>query len=129
MGKKKGSNAERELIHLFWSKEWAAARIAGSGSTTHPAPDVIAHKEGLCLVIECKACASSSKYLEKREISELLSYAQLAGARPFIAIRFDRKPWFFLNPEDLKETPKFFLVTLNLAESRGLTFEELTKSL
>ena len=40
--KSKGSKAERDLIHMFWAKGFGAMRAAGSGSTQHPSPDVIA---------------------------------------------------------------------------------------
>ena len=40
--KSKGSKAERELISMFWKKGFAAMRAAGSGSTHHPSPDIVA---------------------------------------------------------------------------------------
>lgn len=128
--KVKGSNAERELIHLFWgTKEWTACRVAGSGSMKYPSPDIIANKEGINLAIECKATGGNNQYLEKREVEELVTYAKRAGARPLIAVRFDRQPWRFLNPDDLNSTEKNFVITPELAELRGLLFEELTKGL
>lgn len=128
--KQKGSNAERELIHIFWAtKEWTACRVAGSGSMKYPAPDIIANKAGISLAIECKSTSHSHQYLEKREVEELVAFAKMAGARPLVAVRFNRRPWFFLDPSDLKETDRNFAVTPELAERRGITFEELTKSL
>ena len=44
--KSKGTNAERELIHAFWGKGYAAIRSAGSGSMKYPSPDIIAAKKG-----------------------------------------------------------------------------------
>ena len=124
--KQKGSNAERELIHLFWStKKWTACRIAGSGSMKYPSPDIIANKEGINLAIECKCTSGTSQYLEKREVNELIEYAKKAGARPLVAVRFSRMPWLFLAPEDLEQTAQNFVVTPELAERRGLSFEEL----
>ena len=126
--KQKGSNAERELIHLFWAtKEWTACRVAGSGSMKYPAPDIIANKAGISLAIECKSTAQNNQYLEKREVKELISFAEMSGARPLIAVRFNRKQWRFLDPVDLGSTEQNFVVTLALAERRGLTFEELTR--
>ena len=128
--KEKGSNAERELIHLFWgTKEWTACRVAGSGSMKYPAPDIIANKEGINLAIECKSTKSNNQYLEKREVAELIEYAKKAGARPLVAVRFNRMPWRFLDPADLEKTELNCVVTPELAERRGLTFEELTQSL
>jgi len=127
--KEKGSNAERELIHLFWStKKWTACRVAGSGSMKYPSPDIIANKAGLTLAIECKSTGSKYQYLEKREVKELVEYAKASGARPLVAVRFNRLPWRFLDPEDLKETAQSLVVTPELAELRGYSFEELTKT-
>ncbi len=128
--KKKGSNAERELIHLFWqTREWTACRVAGSGSMKYPSPDIIANKQGTNLAIECKSTSQNTQYLEKREVEELISYARMAGARPLIALRFSRKPWLFLDPADLGQTGQSCVATLELAERRGISFEELTKHL
>ena len=49
-----GINAERELIHLFWSSGWSAVRIAGSGSSHYPSPDLIASNIARKLAIEAK---------------------------------------------------------------------------
>ncbi len=127
--KQKGSNAERELIHLFWAtREWTACRVAGSGSMKYPAPDIIANKSGINLAIECKATGSNNQYLEKREVAELIEYAKAAGARPLVAVRFNRLEWLFLDPKDLNETENNFVISRELAELRGLSFEELIKS-
>ena len=42
--KVKGSNAERELILDLFNKGWAVSRVAGSGCSTLPTPDIIALK-------------------------------------------------------------------------------------
>lgn len=127
--KEKGSNAERELIHTFWAtKQWTAIRVAGSGSMRYPAPDILASCNGMHLAIECKATKADYQYLEKREVKELVEFAKTAGARPLVAVRFDRKQWYFLNPDDLPATEKNYAITPELAELRGMTFEEITKN-
>ena len=124
--KQKGSNAERELIHLFWqTNQWTACRVAGSGSMKYPAPDIIANKEGINLAIECKSTKENTQYLEKREVHELIEYAKKAGARPLIAVRFSKKEWRFLSPDDLHETPNNYAVNQEQSELKGLRFEEI----
>lgn len=93
----------------------------------YPSPDIIAQKDGVNLAIECKATRDNNQYLEKREVDELIDYARRAGARPLVAVRFDRKPWRFLNPEDLDLKTASVGINQELAELRGLLFEELTK--
>jgi holliday junction resolvase Hjr len=123
--KSKGSKAERELIHMFWKKGFAALRAAGSGSMQHPSPDIVAGNGKLFFAIECKASHKHVKYLEKDEINQLDLFANLFGARPFVAIRFDNDHWYFMRLTDLKATNKCFVVNFELAKKKGMSFEEL----
>src|SRR3989344_2985518 len=43
--KQKGSKAERELLHMFWAKNFATIRSAGSGSMKYPGPDLLVGKK------------------------------------------------------------------------------------
>ncbi|MBD3309748.1 Holliday junction resolvase [Candidatus Woesearchaeota archaeon] len=125
--KSKGCNAERELIHLFWNNDWGAVRVAGSGSIGWPSPDVLASNRLRKLAIECKASRGKYKYLTKEEVSQLREFSSRFGAEPWIGVKFNNKGWFFLNPEDLKETQKHFVVDTCTAKSKGLSFEEVIK--
>jgi Holliday junction resolvase len=55
MSKIKGSNAERELLRMFWASSWACIRSAGSGSMHFPSPDLLAANKIRRLAIEVKA--------------------------------------------------------------------------
>jgi Holliday junction resolvase len=123
--KSKGSKAERELIHMFWEKGFAAMRAAGSGSTQHPSPDVIAGNGKLFFAIECKASAEPVKYIEKDKVNQLDLFANSFGARPIVALRFDNEKWFFLKLTDLKVTKSSYVATLDLAKKKGMSFEEM----
>ncbi|PIN68987.1 Holliday junction resolvase [Candidatus Woesearchaeota archaeon CG11_big_fil_rev_8_21_14_0_20_43_8] len=123
--KDKGSAAERELIHMFWENSWAAMRAAGSGSTQHPSPDVIAGNGMRRVAIECKSVGDDKKYISKDEMIQLLLFSHTFGAEAWIGIRFSGRKWFFLNPEDLSETDKSHLVSEKIAEMKGLSFEEM----
>ncbi len=124
--KKKGSNAEREIIHMFWqTPDWAACRVAGSGSIKYPAPDVIAANTRRKLAIECKTSKGEYQYLQKREIKELLEYSKKTNAEPWIAIKFSRTDWKFIQVKDLKETGKHYMATRRLLEEKGIDFSHL----
>ena len=123
--KAKGSNAERELVHLLWAKEIPAIRVAGSGSSHYPSPDIVAGTSDRKLAIECKSVRGDSKYIPKEEIADLTKFANKFGSEPWIAVRFARTEWLFLAPEDLKETSASFAVTKELAKLKGLLLEEL----
>jgi len=123
--KAKGSNAERELVHLFWNNGWAAARIAGSGSTTLPSPDIIASSAHRSLVIECKATASKIQYFTRKEIFELAEFAARSNAEPWVAVRFNRDAWYFCPAHTLEETSSQHKLSQTRAHSLGFTFKEL----
>ena len=124
--KTKGCNAERELIHMFWqTKSWSAIRVAGSGSSHYPSPDVLAGNVKRKLAIECKSSKSKNKYLTNDEIEKIVSFSKLFGAEPWIGVRFNNEKWYFLSIEDIKETEKNYLISLDIAKKKGFLFEEL----
>ena len=111
--KKKGSDAERDLIHLFWENGWAAARVAGSGSMKYPSPDIIAGKNGTLYVVECKITKSDKQYFEKKEIKELKEFSKILAAIPYVAVKFKSCEWKFYPLTSLKETEKNFVISKN----------------
>lgn len=125
--KSKGIDAERDLVHRFNEAGWVAARIAGSGSSKYPSPDVIAGNNLRKMVIECKTTKDKTKYFTAKEILELRHFAHTFGAEPWVAIRFAGNPWLFLPIEDLKQTEKSHMVSLEAASLKGQSFEELVR--
>jgi Holliday junction resolvase len=126
--KNKGTNAERDLVHRFWSTgSWAAHRIAGSGSSKYPSPDIIASNNLRRLAIECKSSKKNSVYIPNGEISALQDFAHMFGAEPWVAVRFSRQEWFFISLDDMNATAGNHSVSLQLARQKGLLFEELAQ--
>lgn len=126
--KAKGSSAERELLHKFWNTdEWACARIAGSGSTSFPAPDLLASNGSVKIALECKTIKENTKYLDEDEVNQLKEFSYKFGADPWIAIKFNYKPWYFLRLSDLDKTKTRWGVSLKLAEQKGLLFDNFVE--
>ncbi len=121
--KAKGTNAERELLHMFWSKGWACIRSAGSGSMRYASPDLMVGNANRRLVIEVKTTKDDKKYFTKQEIIELKRFSEIFGAEPWVAVKFPKTPWRFLMLEDLDEKGVSFMVSVQLAERRGLSFD------
>lgn len=120
--KAKGISGERELIHLFWQTgAWTAIRVAGSGSMKYPSPDIVAQSHGRVLAIECKKSKDSHQYLPAEEIRALCDFAELSGAEAWIAVRFDRKEWKFIQTKNLKTTETQYVVELG----EGVDFSTL----
>lgn len=84
---KKGADFERSLVNLFWERGWAALRVAGSGSTSHSVPDILAIKDNHVLAIECKVTAKDRLSI-KKAVEGLKNFTYRSGAKSFIAIRF-----------------------------------------
>lgn len=125
MSKQKGSNAERELLHMFWAKNFATIRSAGSGSMKYPGPDLLVGNLARRMAIECKSTKDSSIYLNEHDVQQLREFSKVFDARPWFAIKFLRKGWLFLTIEDLDKTPTGYVISFKKAELRGISFEEL----
>ena len=123
--KSKGINAERELVHMFWAKDWACLRIAGSGSSRYPSPDLLVGNKLRRLAVECKTTKEKSKYFDKERIYSLRKFADVFGAEPWIAVKFKDHEWYFVSLEDLKDTGNGFSLNVDGAKSKGLLFEEM----
>jgi len=125
--KSKGINAERELVHMFWAKDWACLRIAGSGSSRYPSPDLLVGNKLRRLAVECKTTKEKSKYFDKERIYSLRKFADVFGAEPWIAVKFKDHEWYFVSLEDLKDTGNGFSLNVDGAKSKGLLFEEMLR--
>lgn len=93
----------------------------------YPAPDIIASTKERKLVIECKSCKGQYQYFEKKEIGELKQFGEMTNAEPWISVRFNNKPWYFLKPHELKETDKNFAISKEEIEKIGKLFIELVR--
>ncbi|MBN2067264.1 MAG: Holliday junction resolvase [Candidatus Diapherotrites archaeon] len=119
----KGANAERELMHLFFHAGFSVVRIAGSGTSPLPAPDIIAIRQGRIIAVECKARKSKNLAISLTQMGELLEWAERAGAEPLIAWKVPRKGWFFLRPGQMHNSGKFHLISLRDAMENGKSLE------
>lgn len=123
--KAKGTKGERELVKFFNDNNWACNRIAGSGSSRYPSPDLIAGNAIRRVAIECKVTKDNKKYFQNAEIEQLRTFSQLFGAESWVAVKFPTEPWYFLMLEDLQDTGGNWVVSIKLAKRRGLKAEEL----
>lgn len=123
--KSKGSNAERELFQMFIDNCFRAVRAAGSGVMDNASCDLIAGNANRKFCIECKASKNGSKYITKEQINDFIVFSQIFGLEPIIALRFNREGWFFLKPEQLQDSGKNWVVTLEMAKEKGKRFGQM----
>ena len=124
--KAKGTAAENELIHQFWKNNWAAIRVAGSGSTKYPSPDLLASCGFRKLVLEIKVVNSIKKYFLEQEIKDLEFFGERFGAESWVGIKFEANQWFFLPTSELDLTKSGnFSISLIDIKRKGFNFEEM----
>lgn len=123
--KAKGTQGERELVRLFNESGWSCVRIAGSGSSRYPSPDIIAGNALRRVAIECKVTKDKKKYFQNADIKQLQIFSEQFGAESWIGVKFPTEPWYFLMLEDLEDTGSCRAVSVELAKRKGLKAEEL----
>ncbi len=109
--KRKGSRFERELLNLFWESGFAAIRVAGSGSSSNPSPDLVAGNGKKFYAVEVKMRKNLPLYISGERVRELAMFSNLFGAEPLIALKLPRKKWKFFRIEDLIETEKGYKIS------------------
>jgi len=122
--KAKGTQGERKLVNAFNLANWGAIRVAGSGSTKWPAPDLLVGNGKRQFAIECKMTSRNTKYFPKEEIKQLRLFAKNFGATPIIAVKFEKYDWLFVHISTLEKTPKSYVLTLQNAYNNGLTIHK-----
>jgi Holliday junction resolvase len=124
---RKGNRRERELVNALDEAGFAVMRAPASGAATdRELPDVLAGNGDDFYAIEAKSSSGRPIYLEGEEVENLVYFARNFGAKPRIAVRFDREDWFFFHPGDLYTTDKgSYRVKKETALADGVDFPEL----
>ncbi len=106
---------------------FAVMRAPASGAATErELPDVLAGNAEDFYAIEAKSSSGRPIYLEGEEVENLVYFARNFGAKPRIAVRFDREDWYFFHPGDLYTTDKgSYRVKKETALADGTDFDEL----
>lgn len=127
--KAKGSKAERELLRIFTENGWRAVRVAGSGVNDDSPCDLIAAKLGhKGYTIEAKSGKKSSIYISKQQIDDFVRFSHIIGLVPVIALRFNREGWLFIYPEQLEDSGKNWVISLEKAKLYGNKFSQFFES-
>ena len=124
----KGDRRERELVNALDDRGFAVMRAPASGSATErDLPDVLAGDSEKLDAIEAKSSSGRPVYLDGEEVEALVYFARNFGAKPRVAVRFDREDWYFFHPADLHVTDGGnYRVKKETALADGVDMEELT---
>lgn len=118
--KSKGCNAERELVEKLEAIGYAAVRVAGSGVSKFPCPDVLASNGNEVLAIECKSTKGETQYIKKSQIEDLKVFSKMFGAKPLCAVRFNNVGWHFIEPDKMKASDKFHVTDREHIKREGI---------
>lgn len=124
--KSKGSKTERELYQIFVENHYRAVRVAGSGTMENADCDIIAGKKGngRKYAIEAKSCKKLPKYISKDQINRFMTFSEIFGLKPVLAIRINRVGWIFLNPKDMKDSGKNWAINQEIINKKGKKFAQ-----
>jgi Holliday junction resolvase len=118
--KKRGYDAERQLVHMLRDNGYKAIRIPVSAPSNEPLPDVFAVKDDAILSIEVKAQVRYI-YVKKAQILKLFEFLEIHKIYPrryaVIAAKFKYKGWCF----DIAAKPDDYTLKIG----GGLSFNEL----
>jgi len=109
---------------MFAGIGWAAIRVAGSGSSKFPSPDVLVSNGSKVIAIECKSTKSKYQYLNPLQLKQLEIFAKTFNAEPWIAVKFSTD-WKFFKPSDLAQKRKSFGITAETQNAKF--FADLTR--
>lgn len=125
--KAKGTAAENELIHKFWeTNSWVCVRVAGSGSSKYPSPDLLASRGDKKIVMEVKVVNDTKKYFTGQEIRDLQYFASKFGAESWVGVKFAENQWYFIPSSELEITKsENYVATLIEMKRKGFNFEEM----
>jgi Holliday junction resolvase len=113
---------------MLFDNKWVCLRVAGSGSSTELATDLLAGKGGRVLAIECKSGAKGKRYLKPEQIEELKEFSKKFGAEAWLAVRYDYVGWYFIQPKHLIFTKNGIpVIDSNIVEKKGISFKDLIK--
>ena len=120
--KKRGYDAERELVKKLREAGFKALRVPVSAPSNEPLPDVFAIKGDTILACEVKS-QSRYTYYKRRQVAKLHEFLDIHRIYPkrfaVLAAKFKYKGWVF----DIAERPGDY----TLRVGRGISFRDLLK--
>jgi Holliday junction resolvase len=125
--KERGTWAEQYVVNFLKDRGYQAFRIPSSGSGTKDyRPDVVAGRhmkyDEHRLIIEVKRTKNDYKYINRKSIDDLRSFAYSFNATPCICINFNKTYlWFFLQFDDDGKK------NIRYDKEYGLTFDEFLR--
>ncbi len=116
------------MVQKLWKAGLAAIRAPASGARAKHVfyPDVVAIYSGKVLVFEVKYRGEPGPiYIDREKLEKLREFARRAGGEVYIAVKYGRREWMFVKPEDCRETPSGIRVDPQTLEEKGVSLSAL----
>lgn len=121
--KKRGYDAERELVHKLRRAGFDALRVPVSAPSNEPFPDVFAVKDDVILAFEVKS-QERYVYFKGDQVDKLIGFLKIHRIYPkrhaVLAAKFKYKDWNFLIVDKKGD--------YSIRSDQGLTFSKLIES-
>ena len=125
--KKRGYDAERELVHMLRDVGYSAIRVPVSAPSKEPLPDVFATTYDSILSIEVKSQIRYA-YYKSHQIQKLFEFLDMHAIYPrkyaVLAAKFKYKGWFFDVAEDYS---KDYMIKMDQGLSLNQLLEKISK--
>ena len=122
--KKRGYDAERELVHMLRDVGFDAIRVPVSAPSKEPLPDVFAVRDDTILSVEVKA-QERYAYYKKDQVQKLFEFLEIHRIYPkkhaVLAAKFKYKGWWF----DIATKLDDYMIKID----KGMTWNELLAKL
>jgi len=120
--RKRGYDAEREIVHMLREAGFDAIRIPVSAPSNEPLPDVFAVKEDRIFAFEVKSQVSYA-YFKKKQVDKLLQFLDIHRLYPhripILAAKFKWGGWSLLIASKSQD--------YSIKRGEGLTFEDFIR--
>lgn len=97
--KRRGYDAERELVQKLRMSGLSAMRVPVSAPSSEPFPDVFAVKDEVIMAFEVKARHKRYNYFKRKQVKKLFGYLDFHKIYPrrfaVLAAKFPRRGWTF----------------------------------
>jgi Holliday junction resolvase len=122
--KKRGYDAERELVKMFRGSGFDSLRVPVSAPSNEPLPDIFAIKEGTIIACEVKSHIRYA-YFKSKQIKKLHEFLKIHEIYPkkfaVLAAKFRYKGWVFRIADKTDD--------YSLRIGDGMGFRELLKEI
>ena len=118
----KGARVERELSKYFKDHGFLVVRAAGSGFNT---PDLLIFKKGKQFALEVKAHESSSLYISKAQMEDLIKWEEITSIPVYVVWKKSRGEFLFIPIHAFSKNKESYVISFEKSLLNSMKKEDL----